>query len=391
MATNTTNTTTTYSSQLSKRSETLKLNLIKADLFRGIQIVQTAISNRNTLPALGNILFEASEKGLRLSATDLEVGIRTWVKADILTPGSITIPAKILADFLRTLEEDREVKLEVSEGNKIGIRSGRDRLSVVGLPQEDYPVLPEFNEDKAVLVPRQTLQEMVRKTVFATSTDETRYVLNGVHLIIEGNKATAVATDGRRLAYIQRPISAKNLQAKVIVPTKALQELLRLVSESRSKQETLQVAFTDNQASFSDGETVILSRLIEGHFPNFEQVIPKTHELQIKVNRAAFLASVTRAAVGTLERGGAIKLILTKGAIRIQAAAQGRVEVESELATSYEGADFEIAFNPVYLMDLLKNLDTEEVLIELASPLNPGVVRPAEDESYRYVMMPMKI
>ncbi|MCG3205149.1 MAG: Beta sliding clamp [Elusimicrobia bacterium] len=369
----------------------MKLHLTKADLFKGIQIVQSAISVRSTLPVLGNILFEASDQGLRLSATDLEVGIRTWIKADIIEKGAVTIPAKILADFLRTLEDDREVKLEVSENNKIEVKSNRDRLNITGLPKEDYPVLPEFEESKAVTISKATLKEMFKKTMFAASSDETRYVLNGVHIIVDAGKAIAVATDGRRLAYIQRPVPGKDLQIKVIIPTKAVQEVMRLISEENSSSDTLKVSFTDNQASFSDGSTVILSRLIEGHFPNFEQVIPKSKEIQLRLNRLAFLSSVTRAAVGTLERGGSVRLTLTKGVMKIQAAAQGRVEVESELSTNYEGSELEVAFNPLYLIDVLKALEQTDVVVELTTALNPGVIRPADDEAYRYVMMPMKI
>ncbi len=390
MPTNTQDTATTHLTQ-DKKSTFPKLHLTKGDLFHGVQTVQAAISLRGTLPVLGNILFEATDQGLRLSATDLEVGIRSWVKADVLAKGAITIPAKILSDFLKTLNDDREIKLDVGENNKVEIRSGRDRLSVTGLPKEDYPVLPEFDESKAAPIPKTTIQDMLRKTIFAASTDETRYVLNGVHIIFEQGKAAAVATDGRRLAYIHRPIPDKKLQAKVIVPTKAVQELLRLTSDERNEKEELSVSFTDNQASFSDGQTVILSRLIEGHFPNFEQVIPKTHDILLQLNREELLAAVTRAAVGTLERGGSIKLSLAKGIMKIQASAQGRVEVESEIAVPYEGASFEIAFNPLYLIDVLKAFDQEEIAMELTSALNPGVVRPVNDDSYRYVMMPMKV
>jgi DNA polymerase-3 subunit beta len=369
----------------------MKLHSSKTDLFQGIQTVLSAISVRSTLPVLSNILFEATEKGLRLSATDLEVGIRTWVKADVVEKGAITIPAKILGDFLKTLEDDREVKLESSENGKVEVRSGRDRLNITGLPKEDYPVLPEFDEAKSISIPQLVVREIFKKTTFAASTDETRYVLNGVHVIIDQGKATAVATDGRRLAYVQRPIPDKNLQIKVIVPTKAVHEVMRLVTDEKAGQTDLKVSFTENQASFSDGKTVVLSRLIEGHFPNFEQVIPKSKEIQIRLNRTSLLSSVTRVAVGTLERGGSIRLTLTKGTLKIQAAAQGRVEVESELPTNYEGAELEVAFNPLYISDVLKALEQTDVLIELTTALNPGVIRPADDENYRYVMMPMKI
>ena len=374
-----------------KKGTPAKLHINKGDLFKGIQTVQSAISSRSSLPVLGNILFEATDKGLRLSATDLEVGIRTWVKADVIETGSVTIPAKILSDFLKTLSDDREIRMKVSEGSKVEIRSGRDRLNVTGLPWADYPVLPEFDEKKSSSLSKKTLKELVKKTSFAASTDETRYVLNGIHFIINKGTATAVATDGRRLSFIQRPLDDKNLEAKVIVPSKAIQELVRLLGDDKTNEDGLKVNFTDNQASFSMGETVVLSRLIEGHFPNFEQVIPKSHEIQLTLNRTELASAVSRAAVGTLERGGSVRVILSKGTFRILAAAQGRVEVESELSINYEGSDFEIAFNPLYLADVLKSLDQDEVLMELTSPLNPGVVRPAGDDSHRYIMMPMKI
>ena len=319
------------------------------------------------------------------------MGIRTWVKADVLEAGAITIPAKIISDFLKTLEDDRELKFQVKEGSKVEIRSGKDRLNVTGLPWADYPVLPEFEDVKSTKVSKNILRELIKKTHFAASTDETRYVLNGIHFIVEKGTATAVATDGRRLAFIEKPISDKKLDVKVIVPSKAIQELLRLVGDDKQTDEDLKVTFSDNQVSFSTGQTIVLSRLIEGHFPNFEQVIPKSHEIQLRVNRAHLLLSVTRAAVGTLERGGSVRFILSKGALRIQAAAQGRVEVESELSVNYEGSNFEIAFNPIYLTEFLKSVDQEEILMELTSPLNPGVVRPTNDDSHRYIMMPMKV
>jgi DNA polymerase-3 subunit beta len=386
-----TTTTSTPSKSLNKDKEALRVVVNRSDIFKGIQLVQSAISTRSTLPILGNILFEGTDQGLRLSATDLEVGIRTWVKADVVSKGAITIPAKIISDFLRTLEDDREIKFDVQEGNKVELKSGRDRLNVTGLPKSDYPVLPEFDQEKAIEMPRETLRELIKKTVFSASTDETRYVLNGIHVIAENGKLIAVATDGRRLSYIQRPLADKKLKIKIILPTKAVQEVLHLVSDEKGAKETIHVSFTENQASFTDGKTVVLSRLIEGHFPNFEQVLPKSFDFQLKLDRTAFNACVARAAIGTMERGGSIRLSLTKGTMKIQAASSGRVEVESEMPVSYEGANFEIAFNPLYVMDVLKALDQQDVLVEFTSPLNPGVVRPADDESFRYVMMPMKV
>jgi DNA polymerase-3 subunit beta len=290
-----TTTTSTPSKSLNKDKEALRVVVNRSDIFKGIQLVQSAISTRSTLPILGNILFEGTDQGLRLSATDLEVGIRTWVKADVVSKGAITIPAKIISDFLRTLEDDREIKFDVQEGNKVELKSGRDRLNVTGLPKSDYPVLPEFDQEKAIEMPRETLRELIKKTVFSASTDETRYVLNGIHVIAENGKLIAVATDGRRLSYIQRPLADKKLKIKIILPTKAVQEVLHLVSDEKGAKETIHVSFTENQASFTDGKTVVLSRLIEGHFPNFEQVLPKSFDFQLKLDRTAFNACVAHA------------------------------------------------------------------------------------------------
>ena len=163
MPINTANTETATKTLMSKKEETFGVRLIKSDLFHGIQMVQAAISSRTTLPVLSNILFEATEKGLRLSATDLEVGVRTWIKADVIKKGAATVPAKILSDFVRTLEDDREIKIDVGENNKVEVKSGRDRLTLVGLPWTDYPVLPEFDEKKSARVPRAVLREHLRK------------------------------------------------------------------------------------------------------------------------------------------------------------------------------------------------------------------------------------
>jgi DNA polymerase-3 subunit beta len=370
----------------------MEIHCLKDELFKGVQLVQNAISPRSTLPVLANILFETNGGSLRLSSTDLEVGLRCEVKADIKTSGAITIPARTLSEFLRTLEEGRELSLSVGEGQKIEIRSGRDRCVLIGLPKDDYPVLPEFSSDKAVAVPGAVLREMIRKTIFAVSNDETRYVLNGVNLLIEKGKITLVATDGRRLAFVQRDGADKKAQAiNAIVPTKAMTELQRVLANDSGSEEPVLVAFTENQVTFRHKTTVILSRLIEGHFPNFEQVIPKSHDVQLRFPSKPILAATQRAAVGTLEKGGSIRYNLSKGKLQISASAQGRVEVEAELESDYAGEPLTVAFNPQYLIDVFRALEGGDVLLELTTPLNPGVIRPAGDEGYKYVVMPMQL
>lgn len=368
----------------------MQVTCLKEELFKGVQLVQNAISPRSTLPVLSNILLEGGTEGLRLSSTDLEVGIRCQVKADIRTSGATTVPARTLGDFLRTLDDGRELEIKVDDTQRMEIRSGKDKCILIGLPKDDYPVLPEFSQERSFVMERGLLREMIKKTVFAVSTDETRYVLNGVDFIMEKGKVTLVSTDGRRLAYIQRDLGDKKAVVNAIIPTKAVNELARVLSGDEKDGE-VQVGFTENQVTFKFKNTVILSRLIEGHFPNFEQVIPKSHEIQIKFNNRQLMNATQRAAVGTMEKGGSVRYSLAKGKLKISASAQGRVEVEAELDIAYNGPAFAIAFNPSYIVDVLKAIESEDVLLELSTPLNPGVIRPVGDENYKYVIMPMQL
>jgi DNA polymerase-3 subunit beta len=368
----------------------MQVHCLKDELLKGVQLVQSAISPRSTLPVLANILIESNGEGLRLSSTDLEVGIRCHVNADIKKAGATTVPARTLGEFLRNLDDGQELDIKVDDAQKMEIRSGKDRCVLMGLPKDDYPVLPEFSQERAFSVNQATLREMIRKTAFAVSTDETRYVLNGVDFVVEKGKITLVSTDGRRLAFIQRECQDKKASVNAIIPTKAVNELARILS-SEEKDGVVQIGFTENQVTFGYKTTVVLSRLIEGHFPNYEQVIPKGRDSEVKFSTRKLLAATQRAAVGTLEKGGSVRYNLTKGKLQISASAQGRVEVESELDAAYSGPPFAIAFNPTYLIDVFRALETDEVLLELTTPLNPAVIRPVGDDNYKYVVMPMQL
>jgi DNA polymerase-3 subunit beta len=363
-----------------KQEALMEIHCQKEELLKGVQLVQNAISPRSTLPVLANILVEATAEGLRLSSTDLEVGIRCHVKADVKSGGVTTVPARTLGEFLRTLDDGRDLSLKMSDNQKMEIRSGRDRCVLACLPKDDYPVLPEFSLDKAISLNQVVLREMIRKTAFSVSTDETRYVLNGVNCMIEKGKITLVATDGRRLAYIQRDLADAKAAVGAIIPTKAINELARILS-TEEKGADVQMGLTENQVTFQYRDIIIISRLIEGNFPNFDQVIPKTHDIQLRMKTRQILQATQRAAVGTMERGGSVRFSLTPGSLHVSASAQGRIEVESEIEVGYKGDPFAIAFNPAYMVDVFKALETDEVLLELSTPLNPGVIRPVGDEN----------
>lgn len=324
-----------------------------------------------------------------MASTDLEVGVRCQIRAEIVKEGSLTVPAKPFGEFIRTLGEDQDIKINTEDLTRMEIRCGKTRCVLLGLPKEDFPILPEFPEEKSITLEGKVLQEMIKKTAFASSTDETRYILNGIYFKLEKGTATMVATDGRRLSFIARPLEGNKLQTAAIVPSKAMAEVERLLS-SESGNAKVQVSITDNQVAFKIGDTVIISRLIEGNFPNYDQVIPKNTDIQVKVSTRYLLTMTQRAALGSGDRGGAIRFALEKDRLRATGSAQGRVEVEDEIPMEYSGKPFEIAFNPVFMLDVLKNIDSADVFLEFTSSLNPGVVRPANDERMICVIMPMR-
>jgi DNA polymerase-3 subunit beta len=363
----------------------------KAELLKGIQIVQSAVSSKSTLPVLSNILIETRTNQLKLAATDLEVGVRCLIKAEVVKEGALTVPAKTFSDFVRTLPDNQEIKISTEDATRMEVKSGKTRCVLLGLPKEDFPVLPEFPEDSAVTIETKTLLQMIRKTSFAASTDETRYILNGVYFMLDKGTARMVATDGRRLAFMACPVQDKKTNVAVIIPSKAIREVERLLTTEGMGADHIKISITENQVAFKMGETVVISRLIDGHFPNYDQVIPKTAEIRLQLAAKDLLTMTQRAALGSGERGGAVRFSLEKGRLRATGSAQGRVEVEDELPVDYSGANLEIAFNPQFVLDVLKNGDASQVYLELTTSLNPGVIRPVGDEEMLSVIMPMRV
>ena len=363
----------------------------KAELLKGIQIVQSAVSSKSTLPVLSNILIETKTNQLKLAATDLEVGVRCFVKAEVVKEGALTVPAKTFSDFVKTLPDNQEIKITTEDATRMEVRSGKTRCVLLGLPKEDFPVLPEFPEDNSVAMEAKTLLEMIRKTSFAASTDETRYILNGVYFILDKGIARMVATDGRRLSYMARPVQEKKTNVSVIIPSKAIREVERLLVTEGLGADVVKISVTENQVAFKLLDTVVISRLIDGHFPNYDQVIPKSAEIRVQLAAKDLLTMTQRAALGSGDRGGAVRFILEKGRLRATGSAQGRVEVEDELPVEYTGANLEIAFNPQFVLDVLKNGDASQVWLELTTSLNPGVIRPVGDDQMLSVIMPMRV
>ncbi len=372
----------------------MKVVLARADLLKGINTVQNAVAAKNTMPILANVLLEARDKKLEFVATDLDMGIRCSVPAEVVEKGSITINAKKLSDIVRELPE-ASVDFEIDDNHKMILVCQKSNFKIHGLPKDDFPILPEVKKDKVLKINGLLLQDMIRKTLFAVSTDETRYVLNGVFFQAEGGKVKMVATDGHRLAFIQKKLENKSDEKySVIIPTKTLNELSKVISDVGKGKENeiiVEVIATDNQIKFNVNDVEIVSRLIDGQFPNYDQVIPKEADKKIEASTAELSAATRRVAVLTSEKSNSIRYQAKNGKISISSKTPDMGEAQEEIEVDYKGEEIAIAYNSKYVLDVLKNIGTETVLLELTQPLSPGVIRPKGDPDYLCVIMPMRV
>lgn len=362
----------------------MKVDIAKDVLLNGIQKVQNVITSRSTLPILSNILVEAAQGKLKLTATDLDIGISCAMPVDIQEPGIITIPAKRFADIIKELP-DNNVSINTKKNNLIIIETKSCQFKIMGLPYEDFPKLPEFKEGGVIKLEQSTLKEMLTLTSFAVSLDETRYILNGILFKIIQDTLTLVATDGKRLAIIERKLkhnTEKNLQ--MIVPLKTIQELSRNLQDEGE----LSMLLGNNQALFDLGVAVIISRLIEGEFPDYQQVIPSASENRVNVNREEFLLAVKRASLLSTPDYQAVKLEVFKNKLVVSKSTPDIGESREEVAVEYPGKEIAIGFNPNYLIDVLKNLKEEKVGFEVTDTEKPGVIRIG---GYVYIVLPMRL
>jgi len=372
----------------------MKVVLTRADLLKGISTVQSAVAAKNTMPILANVLLEARDKKLEFVATDLDMGIRCSVQAEVVEKGSITINAKKLSDIVRELPE-ASVDLEIDDNHKMILICQKSNFKVHGLPKDDFPILPEVKKDKVFKVKGSLLQEMTRKTIFAVSTDETRYVLNGVFFQVEGGKLRMVATDGHRLAFIQKKLEGKSDEkCSVIIPTKTLNELSKAISDvgkGKEDEVIVEIMATDNQIKFVVEGVEIISRLIEGQFPNYEQVIPKESDKKVEASTSELASATRRVAILTSEKSNSIRYQIKPGKLSISSKTPDMGEAKEDMDVNYKGEEISIAYNAKYVLDVLKNVVTDTVSIELTQPLSPGVLRPKGDADYLCVIMPMRV
>ena len=363
----------------------MKLESSKEVLINGLTTTQNAISIRSTLPILSNVLLETIKDRLTIIGTDLDIGIITKIPVNILSEGSITVPAKRFFDIIKELP-DAPITISVQKNNMVHIVCENTQFKIMGIPKDDFPKLPELKDKDSVKLNQSLLKTMLNMTSFAMSRDETRYILNGVYITIKKNTLRMVATDGRRLALIEREVELpKAIDKKIIIPIKAVGELLRNLKEEGD----LSISFGDNQVIFDLGSSIIISRLIEGEFPNYEQVIPKEVESKIIVDRERFLLAAKRASLLTSQDSQGIKIDIEEGKMIISKQLPDIGEVKEELDIEYKGSPFSIGFNPHYIIDVLKNLNEQSIGFELENPEKPGVIR--TKDKYIYVVLPMQL
>ncbi|MFA6356690.1 MAG: DNA polymerase III subunit beta [Candidatus Omnitrophota bacterium] len=365
----------------------MEVKLTRDLLQKGIQTVQNAVSQKSGLPILSNILFEASKDKIRLVATDLEIGVICKIGGvDVQEDGSISIPAKKVSDIVKELPNN-EIHLSAKKNNQVVIKCEKSTFKIMGLPKDEFPKVPELSDKDSIVLPQKQLKTMLNSTAFAISKDETRYVLNGILFAVSDKKLKVVATDGRRLAMVEKDTPKQaGFSRKAIVPSKAVAEVMRILKEDGD----VRISFSETQAAFELEDSTLITRLIEGEYPNYEQVIPKQGQDKMKLKRESFYAAVKRASLLTTPDSQSIKLDISKNKVVISKASQDGSESREDVDCEYAGEDLTIGFNPNYIMDPLKNVNEEEIVFEFAGQDKRGVLR-AEGGDYVYIVLPVRM
>jgi DNA polymerase-3 subunit beta len=362
----------------------MKVKISKENLLQGIQTVQNVVSSKATLPILSNMLIETRRDFIKLNTTDLDIGISCELPVETIEEGAITIPAKRFSDIVKELPIG-DILITVKKNNQIDIEGQKCRFKLIGLPKEEFPKFPEFKNKDAVKIGQKDFKEMIRMTQFAVSHEESRYVLNGILIEIEEEIIRMVATDGRRLAKIEKPLTdpTKNEMA-VIVPIKAIQEIYRNLKDDGF----VSIIKGMNQVLFDIEGVLIASRIIEGEFPNYNQVIPKATPQKIKVSTQELLSAIRRANLLATPDFQAIKFEVFLDKLVVSKSTPNVGESREEIPIGYNGKEMVVGFNPQFMIDVLKNIDDEDVYMELLGSDKAGIIRLKE---YLYLVLPMRI
>ena len=369
----------------------MEISVSKSELLRELTATQGVVERKTTIPILSNFLFEAADDKLSITATDLDLSLRTSCSAKVKKEGACTIPARKLYDYVKLLP-DADISVRLLENHWVNIRAGRSNTKMVGMARSNFPSLPAFPNAGIVKIPVSVLQTMISKTIFAISNEESRYTLNGALMVLKPESITMVATDGHRLAHIETAESFGKIgEMKTLVPKKAMAELNSLLQNTDS--DVIEFAKDESTLFFRIGQRLLTSRQLTGQFPNFEAVLPKDNNKSVTVRCDEFSNAIQRVAQFADERSGAIRIRLEKNELKISSSSTEAGESEDSIDTAFTGDPLTIGFNSAYLLDFLKAADSDDVRLELKDPQSAGQLRPDGNEQYkyRYIVMPMRI
>jgi DNA polymerase-3 subunit beta len=368
----------------------MELVVRKNDLLRELQLFQGIVERKNTIPILANVLMEAAGGEVRMLATDLEVGLRTRCEASVSRAGSLTLPAKKFFEIVRALP-DTDVRIE-QQNSTVTVAADRFDSKMQTLPREDFPTVPEAGGTATATLPGRVFREMVARTQFAITSEDTRYFLNGAQLVLTPGSMTLVATDGHRLALVTVPREAEGAEElKVILPKKTLMELSRLLGDA---DEAIRYEQGENHLFFHVGDRLLISRKIDGQFPAYERVIPKGNDKRIEFERDRVTNAIKRVALLSNERSRAVKLLIDGGKVEVTSSSPEFGEAKEQLNVEYSGPAMQICFNAQYVLDFLSVVETDAVALELKDEVSQALMRPVNPPAgheYTYVIMPMRI
>jgi len=375
----------------------MKFKINRDHFATGLQQVLNVVGTRATMPILSNVLLQAEDGGIALTTTNLDLGIRCRIKAEVSQPGALTLPVRKLAEIVKALP-NLEVSLESTPSHQAKISSGGSMFRIMGIGKEEFPQLPSFADKHKFKLPQADLVRMLKSVAYAQSSDENRYILNGVYFNFADGKLTLVATDGRRLALVSHEVAVTEANAgSLILPAKTVAELTRLLGQGESAQ----ITFNDRQAAFeiAIGEAgsgngliesiYLVSKIVEGNYPNYRQVIPKETEHRIKIERELLAECVQRAALVTSDKNNSVRLKVTKNVLEISAQSPEFGESHETMAVPYTGGEVQVAFNPQFLLDPLRALTHDEVFFEFKDELSPGIFKTLD--SFLCVIMPLRL
>jgi DNA polymerase III subunit beta len=363
----------------------MKIITTKSSLLESINIVQKAVPSKTTLPILEGILFEAKNGKLKLTATDLEIGIETLSNVDVIEPGKVVLSSRIVGDIVRKLP-DADIEIETAEKNLVYIKSERSNFKIVTLPHDEFPELPVVKKENGITLSQSILKDTIKQTIFAVSSDEVRPILTGVLFDVDGEKLTMVALDGFRMAVKWNGIINDN-SFKAVIPGKTLSEIGKILNENENP---INIYFSKNHIQVQIEDTIIISRLLEGEFINYKQIIPSDYKIKVKVSSSKLMEACDRAALFARDSSNNMIKFEINDDLMVIASNSQNGDVHEELKIQKEGNDIEIAFNAKYFIDVLKVIEGDEITIEFTTNVSPSIIRPSDGTGYLYLVLPAR-